>query len=311
MSHSFGATTTGDAVVTAFADRVKGRVFLITGPTPVGLGAATAYALAGGHPASILLVGRSPEKYGAVVEKIRSIDANIDVRVYAVDLGDIASTHEGAKKIAAEVDHIDVLINNAGVGGVPYKKTKDGIEEHFATNHIGHFLLTNILMPVILKSKEPTVVNLTSGAQAMGTGDYSDSNFEKTEYSWSKGYAQSKLANVHFTQSLATKLGPRGLVSFSVHPGVIWGTSLMSPLSDEDAQNLREFSKNFTHKTPEQGVSTTLVAALDRRFGLKNNGAYLVDCQVAADSGNGAKVPGAADKLWELSEALVGERFAY
>ncbi|EJD42246.1 putative short-chain dehydrogenase [Auricularia subglabra TFB-10046 SS5] len=311
MTTPFGLITTGDEVVSAFSHRVKGRVFLITGPTPVGLGAATAYALARAHPASIFLVGRSPEKYTEVVDKIRGIDANIDVRVFAIDLGDTAATKAGARKISAEVDHIDVLINNAGVGGLPYKKTKDGIEEHFATNHIGHFLLTNILMPVILKSKEPTIVNLTSGAHGHGTGDYSDYNFEKAPYTWTGGYAQSKLANVHFTQSLAEKLGPRGLIALAVHPGVIWSTSLMSPLSPEDEKWLREMAAKVPQKNTEQGCATTLVAALDRELGVKHNGGYLTDCQPAVYEGEGVKVQGAKEKLWELSEDLVGEKFAY
>ncbi|EJD39653.1 NAD(P)-binding protein [Auricularia subglabra TFB-10046 SS5] len=311
MGHSFGEDTTADEVVSTLSERVEGRTFLITGPTSNGIGAATAYALARAHPATILLAGRSPEKYGPVIEKILDIDPNVDVRVYAVDLGDVLFTREAAKKIISEVDKIDVLINNAGVMGLPLKKTVDGIEEHFATNYVGHFLLTNILMPAILKSDEPTIVNLTSGGHRAGTGDYSDYNFERHDYNWHLGYGQSKLANIHFTQYLAKRLGPRGLVSLAVHPGVIWGTSLTSPLSGQQVAELRALTSSMKWKTVGQGAATTLVAALDRELGVENNGSYMADCQVAETQWDGAKLPDAPEKLWSLSETLVKERFTY
>ncbi|EJD49820.1 putative short-chain dehydrogenase [Auricularia subglabra TFB-10046 SS5] len=313
MAQTFGATSTASEVVATFAERVEGRVFLITGPTAGGLGAETAYALARAHPSSIILVGRSPAKYASVVERIRAIDPDIDVHVYGLDLGSIASTREGARKIAADVDHIDVLINNAGVMGIPCGKNQDGIEGHFATNHIGHFLLTNILMPVILKSKEPNVVNLTSATLAGGTGDYSDYNFERHEYTWGRAYSQSKLANLHFTEFLAQKLGVRGLVTLAVHPGVIWGTSLTTSLQDEqlDKVRQRDSAAGIRTKSVEEGAATTLVAALDRELGKKHNGAYMADCQVTDARGPGARVPGAPKALWELSEMLVDEKFSY
>ncbi|KZV94311.1 NAD(P)-binding protein [Exidia glandulosa HHB12029] len=311
-SHSeFGPTTYNDEVVDSFADRVKGRVFLVTGPTPNGLGDAAARALARGHPAAILLVGRSPAKYAPVVDAIKVIDSNIVVRVYGIDFNSLASVRSGAQTILKENEEngIDVNINSAGVMGIGLRYTVDGIEEHFQTNHVGHFLLTNLLVPLLKKSAEPRVVNVSSGAYAAGSGDYSDYNFKNREYTWLGGYAQGKLANVHFSQSLAK----RGIQSFSLHPGVILGTSLARDMPADQAETLVAASRErgMVFKELSQGASTALVAALDPKIA-QQSGAVLEDCQIVANpAGAGVKKEGAAEELWKLSERLVGQEFAF
>ncbi|KZV82663.1 NAD(P)-binding protein [Exidia glandulosa HHB12029] len=314
MVQTFGHSTTVEEVAVAFADRVKGRIFLITGPTLNTLGDATARALASAHPAELILVGRSPAKYAPVAEAIRSVDSTIDVRIYGLDLGYLPSVREGAATILAAHPRIDVLINNAGIMGVPERRLNaHGVEEHFATNHVGHFLLTNLLMESLMRSDEPRVVNLTSWQHQWGTGDYSDYNFEHRPYAWNLGYGQSKLANIHFTESLAVKLGPRGLTAIAVHPGSIWETALTGSFSEEEREKLRarDDAAGVMTKTLSQGASTTLVAALDPNLGKENNGRYMEDCHVAETKCEGAKRPGARDELWALSEKLVGETFAY
>ena len=203
---------------------------LITGPTPKGIGEETVLALARGHPSRIILLGRTPTKYETVAKAIRDIDANVDVKIYGIDLGNLSSVRDGAFRIISENDKIDVLINNAGVSGLPFQKTVDGIETTFATNHVGHFLLTNMLMRLLLKSDALRIVNLTSGAYRDATGgalgcfleppafviadadqrfvicdcrpDYDDYNFEKREYQWYQAYGESKIAR-YFTLSFA------------------------------------------------------------------------------------------------------------
>lgn len=143
---------------------------LVTGPSPNGIGDATARGLARGHPAALLLVGRNPAKYAPVVDAIHAIDSSISVSVYGIDLGSFASVRSGAQKILIENERIDVLINSAGTAGMPLTYTSDGIEETFATNYVGHFFLTNLLMPALKRSEERRVVNVTSVAAFAASG---------------------------------------------------------------------------------------------------------------------------------------------
>lgn len=302
----FGHDTTAEEVATVFAHRIGGRIFLLTGPSPNGLGDATLRALARGGPASLLLVGRNPSKYTEVVDALHSINPTIRVVVYAVDLASIASVRTGAANILAENSRIDVVINSAGVLGTPkVVLTQDGIEEHFATNHVGPFLLTSLLAPALRRSDEPRVVNVSGGLYAIASGDYSDYNFAKREYSALLAYAQSKLANIHF----ATALARRGIVALSLHPGVIWGTNLTPDIPEEDLAKLQRSQSRVITKTSAQGASTIVVAALDPNAS-SFNGGYLSDCQVEALTGP-ALTSGAADQLWKLTEELVGETFPF
>ncbi|KZV94656.1 oxidoreductase [Exidia glandulosa HHB12029] len=323
---SFGFSTTADEVANVFADRIKGRVFLVTGPSPNGIGDATARALARGHPAALLLVGRNPMKYAPVVDAIHTIDSSISVSVYGIDFGSLTSVRNGAQKILGENKRIDVLINSAGTAGMPLTYTADGIEETFSTNYVGHFLLTNLLMPALKRSEETRVVNVSSVAAFAASGDYTDFNFknEPSRYTWEVAYRQSKLvsllqhhtsrtaphtsqANIHFTRALAK----RGIVSFALQPGLIWDSNLYPVLSDEQMELIKSRVKdnNLQSKTPSQGASTSLVAALDPDLA-RLSGSYLDDCQVAEMS-EAAKKESAAEELWTLSETLVGQEFRF
>ncbi|KZV92907.1 NAD(P)-binding protein [Exidia glandulosa HHB12029] len=310
VSRNFGPTTYNDEVIDTFPDRVRGRVFLVTGPAPNGLGDATLRALARGHPAALLLVGRTPASYAPVVDAIHSLDASILVRVYTIDLNSFASVRAGAAKILEENDEkgVDVVINSAGVMRADLKYTVDGNEEHFQANHLGHFLLTNLLMPLLRKSEEPRVVNVSSGAYVVGTGDYSDVNFKNRAFSRPAGYSQAKLANVHFSQALAK----RGITSFALHPGVVRGTSLQRDMPVEQIEEMFAGAKarGYIFKELSQGASTTLVAARDPNIKDKSGG-VLEDCRLVELHGEGAKKEGAAEELWKLSEKLVGQEFVF
>lgn len=214
----------------------------------------------------------------------------------------------GAAQVLAEHPKIDVLINNAGVTSYTLDKSVDGIELNFATNHIGHFLFTKLLLTALRKAAKPRIVNLTSNAHGSATGEYADYNWETREYAWTKAYAESKLANIHFTQYLATH--GRGFLALSVHPGTIWGTSIFDTMSKDEHQRTREYveSLGIKEKTLEQGASTTLVAALDPCLEA-HNGAYMVDCQVAPVDCEAARREDLSEELWKLSEKLIGETF--
>ncbi|KAH7098403.1 NAD(P)-binding protein [Auriculariales sp. MPI-PUGE-AT-0066] len=327
MSQPFGFSTTAADVVARFPERVHGRNFLVTGPSPGSIGAETVLALAHGHPRTLLLVGRTPPKYAPVVAAIRAIDASIDVRVYGVDLASADSVRAGALQIErdAKADSesggfgcIDVLVNNAGVsdGSAGLKKSTDGVEMHFATNQLGPWLLTNMLMDLLKRSEEPRVVNLTSGAHrvGLGVGDYSDINFEKRDYTWFQAYAESKVATFHFTRYLTKcdSLMARNLTAFTVHPGLIWNTELTRTVSSEEMTKLKAYvaGTGVQEKTPQQGAATTLVAALDPAL-VELNGAFLFDCAVSEPFCDDAKREDLEDPLWRLCETLAGETFAH
>ncbi|KAL3420582.1 short-chain dehydrogenase [Phlyctema vagabunda] len=319
---AFGKRTSGAEVVEAFADQVKGRTFAITGPSTGGLGAQTALFLAAQQPAEILLLGRSEAKVTPVVEEIKKASPSTSVRFIALDLSDFSSIRSAAAQIAASTPKIDVLINNAGIMAIKdYTLTKDGIEAQFGANHVGHFLLTNLLVPqLIAAGKGARVVNLSSDGHTIGEFRGDDYNFnDGQDYDGWLAYGQSKTSNVLFAKALASRLAPKGILAFSLHPGVIW-TNLATHVDESEWPRVTkmmekrgipvpDFTSPDTFKDLAQGTSTTLVAALDPALE-SQSGAYLMDCAPAKPLDYAAD-PVAAEKLWALSEKLVGETFKY
>ena len=159
--------------------------------------------------------------------------------MYKRQLSDLASIRAYATDFLATQKQIDVLINNAGIMACPFSKTKDGFEMQFGTNHVGHFLLTNLLMPAILDGDKPRIINLSSAGHTHSDVDLEDPNFDTSEYNAWESYGRSKSANIHFTQELVRRYGNK-LQSFAVHPGVIL-TELGRHLTPE--------SVSYTHLT--------------------------------------------------------------
>ena len=203
-------------------------------------------------------------------------------------------------------------------------KTEEGIESQFGTNHIGHFLFTNLIMPKILKSKTPRIVNVSSNGHRLGGIRFDDYNFQdgKTYKQW-VAYGQSKTANILFSKALARKLGSKGLLTFSLHPGVIAGTSLAGgELLADDWAELKAIDKSIGHpmgeegaefdwKTVDQGTATHVVAAFDTRLDAFN-GEYLEDGNLTDDiAPTVTKNPEDVEKTWKLSEQIIGKTFEY
>jgi len=313
---SFGFSTTSEEVIERFAAEVKGRIFLITGTSANGLGAHTALSLARKSPAQLILVSRTKSKVDPVIEAIAAIDPSIKTTFIACELSDLESVRRVADTINndASIPHIDVVINNAGVMDVKeFTKSPQGIELTFASNHIGHFLLTSLLMPKIKTAGSGArVVNLTSSGHKVSPVRFDDYNFsDGAAYDGWSAYGQSKTAAVLFSLALAR----RGVKSFAVHPGTIFETGLATHLEMSDLADLSDIAERNTGrpfqidnpKSLTQGSATTLVAALSPEMEGRS-GAFLADCQVgtpyeyASDKAN-------ADKLWLLSEKLIGEKF--
>ncbi|RBQ74031.1 hypothetical protein FVER14953_09676 [Fusarium verticillioides] len=329
MSPHSAATTTND-LVNEYADIIKGKTILTTGVTPNSLGATFILEAASKSPSLLILAGRNASKLQEMSEAITKTNPSIKTRSLVVDLGSLASVRKAAEEVNgwSDVPSIDVVVNNAGVMAIPYTKSVDGYEMQFAICHLGHFLLTNLIMDKILASESPRVVNISSNGHSLGPIRFADPHFSDGElYDQWTAYGQSKTGNMLFSISLAQKLGSRGLQSYSVHPGLILSTGLGTHLDfasmDADlgtfikSHRERGNSEGWTAIPPvpvEVGAATHAFAAFDPNI-KASNGAYLLEARVADPFVDTVKAWARdaieAEKLWRLSEDLVGQKFGY
>lgn len=175
---NFGFETTAEEVVSAYAAYVKGKTILITGVTPNGLGIYTAKALAAHDPALLVLATRSQSTLDVAVAEINSV-SSCAVKTVLIDLSSMNSVRTAAEEVNSwsDVPAIDIMINNAGIMSTPWGKTEDGIEQQFATNHLGHFLFANLIMAKIIASKG-RIITVSSGAHLYGPVRFDDYNFK-------------------------------------------------------------------------------------------------------------------------------------
>ncbi|WP_417613781.1 SDR family NAD(P)-dependent oxidoreductase [Parasphingorhabdus sp.] len=319
---NFGATTTADEVLDGID--LTGKLVVITGGAS-GLGQETARAMAA-KGAHIFIPVRDMAKGEAAVAEIKSSVPDANIELMECDLGKMASIQFFAEAFLVQHDRIDLLINNAGVMASPHMTTGDGLELQFGTNHIGHFLLTNLLMPALIKAAEAgsdaRIVNLSSRGHHADTVHFDDPHFETRDYDKWLAYGQAKTANIMFTVGLEKRLAGKGVHALAVHPGGIQ-TNLGRHLSEDDAAMLvkrieERSGGKFTFKTVEQGAATTCYAATAPELAGRG-GVYLEDCHVADvndDDPSGsvrsyAVDPGNAEKLWTMSEATVDQNFSY
>ncbi|KAH8812460.1 hypothetical protein F5884DRAFT_310283 [Xylogone sp. PMI_703] len=311
--------TTGDEVVEAFSDRVKGKTIVITGPSPGGIGSETAVTLAKGSPALLVLAGRSESKIAPVISQIAESSPDVKVKFVALDLSSQKSVRTAASEINALVTKIDILINNAAIMACPFEKSVDGLELQFATNHIGHFLLTKLLMDKILKAGSGArIVNVSSSA-LNGVIRYDDYNFKDgADYDPWKAYAQAKISNIVFARALARKLKNKNIFVFSLHPGSIpsnlqvhmkagpWTREELIAKAKAEAEKAGRKFVAEPLKSLQQGCATTLVAALDPSIE-SQSGAYLWNGEAIKEQ-PWTEIED-QEKLWVLSEKLIGEKF--
>ncbi|KAI1415007.1 retinol dehydrogenase 13 [Hypoxylon sp. FL1857] len=318
----FGFHTPAEELAKAFADRIKGRTFLITGTTAKGLGAHSAITLAREGPAHLILVSRSKAKSEPVLQEIARINPNVKTTFITCELSDFDSVRAAAAQINsdASIPHIDVVINNAGVMAIKdYTLDKQGYEMQLSSNHLGHFLLTNLIMPKILAAGPGArIVNVSSKGHRISPFRFDDYNFSGgKEYDGWSGYGQSKTANILFSAELARRLAEKGVKAFSVHPGGIFNTNLANHLEEDSWEDIEKVTLKNTGrsfggvdrppKTLSEGTSPLLAAALDPEFDDKS-GSFIQDCQIGSPLEH-ATDPENARKLWELSEKLVGQKF--
>ena len=195
------------------------RTVIITGGN-TGIGKSTAIDLAKRN-ARIILVCRDVEKGETAVLDIRRESGNDNVVFRQLDLASFASIRQFAALILEEEPRIDILINNAGVFLCPYTLTQDGFEMQFGVNHLGHFLLTNLLLERIKESSPARIVNVSSVGYKSGKMDFEDLNWKHRPYYRLGAYCQSKLANILFTKALAKRLDGTDVIANTLHPGAV------------------------------------------------------------------------------------------
>ena len=281
--------------------RIDGKTVLITGAN-TGIGKETAIDLAR-RGARIIIACRDLEKAKAAADLITNVTGSKDVTIKHLDLASLKSVRSFAEDINKNENKLDILINNAGIMNCPYSKTEDGYEMQFGVNHLGHFLLTNLLLDLLKKSAPSRIVTVSSLAHAYGGPmNIDDINSEK-EYSEWGSYSRSKLANVLFSRELAKKLQGTDVSTYSLHPGAIsteltrhWKKSLLwKPLL---------FLGEYLIKTPEEGAQTTIYCTVEESLA-SETGKYYSDCAEKTPS-KAALDDDTSKRLWELSEKMVG-----
>ncbi len=312
----FGADSTASDVLQDVD--LGGKLALVTGASG-GLGEETARALAK-KGAQVVLTARDRARGEAAAQKIRASTGNDHVEVGELELASLASVRAFAQRFLARHEALHILVTNAGVMACPFAKSTEGYELQLGTNHIGHFLLTCLLVPALRRGAPSRVVSVSSRGHHTSPVVFEDLHFERRPYDKWLAYGQSKTANVLFAVELDRRLGDVGVRANAVHPGVIV-TELARHLVAEDYELLskRVPSGQLRFKSVPAGAATSAYAAtapeLEGRGGL-----YLEDCHVAAvnDTENppgGVKSyaidPGLAGRLWMASEEMVGERFDF
>ncbi|KAJ8411938.1 hypothetical protein AAFF_G00155760 [Aldrovandia affinis] len=277
--------------------RLDGKTVLITGAN-TGIGKETAWDLAA-RGARVILACRSVEKGEEAAAEIRTKVSGAQVEVQELDLADTCSIRAFAQRFLKEVNHLHVLINNAGVMMCPYMKTTDGFEMQLGVNHLGHFLLTNLLIGLLTRSAPARIVVVSSLAHNFGWIRFHDL-LSLGSYNSGLAYCQSKLANVLFTRELARRLEGSGVTVNSVHPG-----SVRSELVRHSTIMSLLFSLfSIFLKTPREGAQTSVYCAVaDELHSI--SGKHFSDCAPAfvAPQGRNEKT---AQRLWAISCELLG-----
>lgn len=283
---------------------MSGKVILVTGAN-TGIGFETARQLAK-QRATVVMACRSTSRCDAAAASIREQVPRAVVNTMLLDLNSLASVREFAAEFTRRYDALHVLVNNAGIMLVPLARTVDGFESTFGVNHLAHFLLTELLTPMLVRTPASRIVVIASRAQEPARPlDLDDLNWERKPYDSFFAYAQSKLANVLHARSLARRLGRFGVTAVSVHPGAVW-TELGRHIPFAHAlQTLAAPLLRVVLKSPWEGAQTTLHAALAPSVPL-SNGAYFADCVPTAPVNPQATDDALAEALYARSRELVG-----
>ncbi|KAJ7640079.1 short-chain dehydrogenase [Mycena polygramma] len=318
---SFSSTTTAKEVATVFADEIRGKNVLITGTSLNGIGYEAAFAIAK-YANLLIITGYNAERLALTEAAIKKEVPTANLRRLPLDLSSLADIRKAAEVVNADPLPLHVLIYNAAAPIGPFKLTADGLESQFGTDHVGPFLFTKLLAPKLVASGTatitPRVVFVASAAHAFGAGvDWASLEHpDPVKYSAAPAYFSAKSANI-LTAIELSKRAKGALNAYSLHPGIIYTNMVQKEESAADLQVMGMLGPDgrpnpkFTWKTQEQGAATTVAAAFDPSLKDKA-GAYLNDCadataSVVAHSSD----PANAEKLWAVTEKLIGESFTF
>lgn len=284
---------------------MKNKICLITGATS-GIGRATALKLAE-LGFSLILLARNNEKGERICKHIRKRTNNAQVKFYKVDISSMKEVRNVSERIKADFDHIDVLINNAGARFDKYFITDEGIELTFATNHLGHFLLTLSLIEMLKKSPQGRIINISSSAHSRGTENLNDI-IAPENYDRRLVYGRSKLANLYFTYELSSRLKNSNITVNAVDPGGV--ATNFSRNNGLFAWTKHYLSYILKRKLilPERAAETITYLALSNELS-KTSGKYFFEKKEINSSSASYNKKNASD-LWQLSAKLTGLDFS-
>jgi retinol dehydrogenase-14 len=277
------------------------KTYVITGGSD-GIGLECASQLAAADPdCRIVLVGRNPDRTAAAVGRIRAEQSRCRVDSLLCDFGDQAAVRRLAEDLLATCDRIDVLVNNAGTVFSRRTETVDGIESTFAVNHLGGFLLTELLRERLVESAPSRVVFTSSEGHYSGTMDLDDIGFEHG-YSIMRAYGRSKLANVLTARLLAGRLEGSGVTVTSLHPGAI-ATNIWSG-APWFARPVLAVLKRWKMESPQVGGSRLAYLAASPEVEGRTGGYY--DANRLREPSEAARDAELGERLYDLSARLVG-----
>jgi NAD(P)-dependent dehydrogenase (short-subunit alcohol dehydrogenase family) len=278
--------------------RLQGRVCLVSGATQ-GIGHEIALALAG-HGARVLLVARDEARGQRVRAEIAMRTGNAAIELYVADLSSQQSIRELAATLRGRHDRLHVLVNNAGALFPRRGLTVDGIERTLALNHLGYFLLTELLLDLVRASAPARIINVASHAHMRGLVDFADLQSQR-HYGGLTAYRASKLENLYFTYELARRLDGSGVTVNAMHPGTV-GTRF-----GLDESGWFKVVKTLIRpllRTPQKGAETAVYLATAPELE-RVSGRYFIDCK-ARRSSRQSYDRRAQQRLWTLSEQLTG-----
>ncbi|KAJ6554937.1 hypothetical protein DFH09DRAFT_1365914 [Mycena vulgaris] len=283
-----------------------------------GIGFETARAIA--QYANLLIItGHNAERLKLVEEAIKQEIPSANLRPLILDLSSLAAVRKAAAEVNAHPEPLHVLIHNAAAPIGPFKLTVDNLESQIATDHIGPFLLTKLLSPKLLATRTADYTPRVVFVSSIGHGRVTGVNFhtEPAGYDPMQAYGQAKSANI-LTAIELSKRSKGQINAYSLHPGAIY-TNIM--LTEEAVAGLQAVGVlgpdglpsevKFAFKTIPQGAATTMVAAFDPGLNDKP-GAYLDDCTAANHLiAPPSSDPANTEKLWTLTESIIGETFSF
>ena len=277
---------------------MQDKVVLVTGANS-GTGKWTAIELAN-MGARLIILCRDSFRGEEALKDIKEISGSQNIELMICDLASLDSIREFCSLFKSKYKRLDVLINNAGVILPARHETEDGYELQFGVNHLGHFLLTNLLLDLIIKSAPARIVVVASGGHKTGKIHFEDINLEKN-FNMAKAYSQSKLANVLFTYELARRLKDKSVSVNALHPGPV-ASNIAVNRDTGFGKLITGFLKPF-FQTPKKGAETAIYLASSKDLEGVTGKYYYKKKQ--APSSKLTHDKDLAKKLWDISETMV------